>query len=346
MSFDPAVLILDEPTSALGPVDVRHLLDVVRGLRARGRAIIFISHRMEEIADIADRITVLRSGRVVGSFPGHAFDRAEALRLMLGETATATHVQPAAPPADAKVLLSVRALSLPGRLDRLSFDLHAGEVLGLAGLEGQGQKDALFALFGIWRRGLAGEMVAGGRRITSRRPLTAIRAGLGFVPDDRKSMGGILGQSVAHNITITLLDRLRRGPLMDVAGEQRVARGLIERLAIRCASPAVALSSLSGGNQQKAIAAKWLARERDIYLFCDPTRGVDAGARESMYAMIRELADAGKGVLFYSTDMAEFPILCARVLVLRGGRVEGSLSGDAITEKAILDLSFQAAATA
>ena len=164
MSFDPAVLILDEPTSALGPVEVGHLLNVVRGLRARGRAIVFISHRMDEIENIADRITILRSGRAVGCFPGHEFDRTAALRLMLGESAAAAaHDRPAAPREDAKVLLSVRDLSLPGRLDRVSFDLHAGEVLGLAGLEGQGQKDALFALFGIWRRGLSGGIKAGDR---------------------------------------------------------------------------------------------------------------------------------------------------------------------------------------
>ena len=342
MSFDPAVLILDEPTSALGHAEVRHLLDVVRGLRDRGRSIVFISHRMEEIEDIADRITILRSGQVVGSFPAQQFDRAEALRLMLGETAAIAHAPPPPPPPTAPVRLAALDLSLPGRLRGVSFELRAGEVLGLAGL--QGQKDALFALFGIWRRGVSGQIMAGERRFMPRRPRSAIRAGLAFVPDDRKSMGGFLGLSVAHNISITLLERLRRGPLLDRAAERRIVDELVERLGIRCASPAARLSSLSGGNQQKAIAAKWLARERSVYLFCDPTRGVDAGARESLYATIRDLAAAGKGVLFYSTDLAEFPILCSRVLVLRGGRIAGSLSGAEITEKAILGLSFQDAA--
>ena len=344
MAFDPAVLILDEPTSALGPQEVRHLLDVVRGLRDRGRAIVFISHRMEEIENIADRVTILRSGRVVGSFRAHAFERAEALRLMLGETAVVEHTPPAQPPDDAPVLLSVQNLSLPRRLDRLNFELRAGEVLGLAGLEGQGQKDALFALFGVWRHGLSGQIAVGGRRFMPHRPRTAIAAGLAFVPDDRKSMGGFLGLSVADNISVTLLERLRRGLFIDAGAERRIVRNLIDRLAIRCASPAARLSSLSGGNQQKAITAKWLALERSVYLFCDPTRGVDAGAREMLYATIRELAEAGRGVLLFSTDIAEFPILCSRVLVLRGGRVAGSLSGPDITEQSILDLSFREAA--
>ncbi|MGH7101918.1 MAG: sugar ABC transporter ATP-binding protein, partial [Acetobacteraceae bacterium] len=345
MSFDPAVLILDEPTSALSPVEVHRLLEVVRGLRARGRAIVFISHRMEEIEDIANRITILRSGRVVGSFPGDRFDRAEALALMLGKSRDdGVRQRPAVPGSDVPVVLSVKDLTLPGRVDHVSFDLYAGEVLGLAGLEGQGQKDVLFALFGVWRHGLGGHISIGSRAIMPRRPRAAIAAGIGFIPDDRKSMGGFLRLSVAHNISIAMLDRLRRGPLLDLGREARLVGGLIERLRIVCASPRLALASLSGGNQQKVIAAKWLARELGVYLFCDPTRGVDAGARESLYATVLELARDGKGVLVYSTDIAEFPILCARVLVLRGGHISGSLSGAEITEKAILALSFSEAA--
>jgi ribose transport system ATP-binding protein len=343
ISFDPQVLILDEPTSALGLTDVHRLLTVVRGLRARGRAIIFISHRMEEIEDIADSITILRSGRKVGAFMRETFTREGALELMLGETQQQLHAvpPPPAPLPSTPPILQVADLRLAGRLNGVSFDLRPGEVLGLAGLEGQGQKDILFALFGLFRRGLQGDVTIRGRARRASRPLQAIDAGLAFIPDDRKNMGGFMFLPITHNITITILSRLRRFLFLDFGREKTVVADLIQRLAIKCASADAPLGSLSGGNQQKVIAAKWLALERDIYLFCDPTRGVDAGARETIYATIRDLAAAGKGIILYSTDMVEFPILCSRVLVFRGGKIAGAVTGAGISEESILDLSFR-----
>ncbi|MCB8882245.1 sugar ABC transporter ATP-binding protein [Acidisoma cellulosilytica] len=343
MSFDPRVLILDEPTSALGLTDVHRLLTVVRGLRAKGRAIIFISHRMEEIEDIADSVTILRSGRKVGAFPRHSFTRERALELMLGETQQQLHAvpPPPAPPDSTPPILQVADLRLDGRLNGVSFDLRPGEVLGLAGLEGQGQKDMLFALFGLFRRGLRGDVIIRGQARRASRPLQAIAAGLAFIPDDRKNMGGFMFLPIAHNVTITILNRLRRFLFLDSRQEKAVVSALIRQLAIKCSSADAPLGSLSGGNQQKVIAAKWLAFERDIYLFCDPTRGVDAGARETIYATIRDLAAAGKGIILYSTDMVEFPILCSRVLVFRGGKIAGAVSGAEINEESILALSFR-----
>lgn len=343
MAFDPEVLILDEPTSALGLSDVRRLLTVVGALKARGRAILFISHRMEEIETIADAITILRSGRKVGDFSRSAFSRERALELMLGETQEQLHggPPPVAVAEAATPVLRVTDLHLGGRLRGVSFDLRAGEVLGFAGLEGQGQKDTLFALFGLFRRGLSGEVAVRGHNRRARRPLQAIDAGFAFIPDDRKNMGGLMFLSVGQNISITMLDYLRRFPFLSFRLEQTTVRTLIRRLQIKAASAGAALASLSGGNQQKVVVAKWLVPERDIYLFCDPTRGVDAGARETIYATIRELAAGGKAVILYSTDMVEFPILCSRVLVFRGGKIAGSVKGDAINEEAILALSFR-----
>jgi ribose transport system ATP-binding protein len=343
LSFDPRVLILDEPTSALGLTDVHRLLEVVRGLRARGRAIVFISHRMEEIAGIADTVTILRNGRKVGEFTRQTFTRKNALELMLGEALPEQSAsRPASPPiAATPTVLRVDNLRLPGRLNGVSFELRAGEVLGLAGLEGQGQKDIIFALFGLYRHGLQGTISVRGQRRRMSRPLQAINAGLAFIPDDRKNMGGFLFLSITQNLTVTIFSRLRGFLIMDFARERKLVAGLIARLRIKCASAAAPLGSLSGGNQQKVITAKWLALDRDVYLFCDPTRGVDAGARETLYATIRALAAAGKGIILYSTDMVEFPLLCSRVLVFRGGKISGVATGSDIREETILEFSFR-----
>lgn len=346
MSFKPRVLILDEPTSALGRTDVERLLRVVQALRADGCAIVFISHRMDEIASIADQVTILRAGRKVGEMSRASFDPARALDLMLGDTPQHLQRLRAVPTPDTPPLLVVRDLAMPARLQGISLEVRPGEVLGLAGLEGQGQKDLLFALFGLFRRGLSGSVVVHQRPARSTRPRNAIARAFALIPDDRKTMGGFPELSVSHNIVVTVLGRLGRRLALNRRLEVGIVAGLIERLRIKCGSPAAPLSSLSGGNQQKVMAAKWLAHGAEVYLFSDPTRGVDAGAREILYETIHELAAAGRAIIVYSTDMNEFQILCSRVLVFRAGRVVGSLGGADVTEENILSLSFQDCAQA
>lgn len=343
LSTQPAVLILDEPTSALSVTEVERLIAVIARLRGQGTAIVFISHRFGEIERIADRVSILRSGEKVGGFASSEFSRERALRLMLGENwregeKAASVRRPKGPIGP---LLSVEGLHLVPHFAGVGFALQPGEVLGLAGLEGQGQKEVLFALFGLFRRGLEGRVELAGRRLRPRRPRQSIRSGIAFIPDDRKSLGGFLGLSVSHNIAITVLERLCRFFVLSRTREAGLVSGFMHRLDVRAASPRIALGSLSGGNQQKVVVAKWLAREAAVYVFCDPTRGVDAGARESLFNVIRELAAAGKGVLFYSTDISEFPALCSRVLVFREGRIAGTLEGKEISEQSILDLSFR-----
>ncbi len=347
LSTDPRVLILDEPTSALSIAEVEHLITVIERLRDRGTAIVLISHRLGEIERLADRVSILRSGEKVGEFPPGDFSRDRALALMLGE---AWQERQTARPAEAfagradDTILHVSGLTLAPHFADIGFDLRRGEVLGLAGLEGQGQKEFLFALFGLFRRGLEGVIEIGGRRLLPRRPRDAIAAGIALIPDDRKTLGGFLGLSIAENIAITVLGSLRRRLLISRRAEADLVDDHIRRLGIKCASRAVPLGSLSGGNQQKVVVAKWLARREPVYVFCDPTRGVDAGARGELFGVIRELAAQGTAVLFYSTDISEFSLLCNRVLVFREGRVAGSLEGASITEQNILDLSFHEAA--
>ena len=341
MSFEPRVLILDEPTSALGRRDVERLVQVVHRLQASGCAIVFISHRMEEVAALSDTVTVLRGGQHVGRMTRASFEPARALEMMLGESQDALErMRPSPPHADDR-LLEISDLRLPGRLDRISLTLRPGEVIGLAGLEGHGQKELLFALFGLFRRGLTGSIRLHGRDARSLRPRQAIARGFALIPDDRKAMGGFLGLSVSDNISLTVLDRLKRGLFLNRTRERALVAEQVERLRIKCASPASALGSLSGGNQQKVVAAKWLVHGAEIYLFCDPTRGVDAGAREMLYSTISALAAEGRAVLVYSTDLNEFSILCSRVVVLRGGQIVGQLEQDDITEENILALSFR-----
>ena len=346
LSAEPGVLILDEPTSALSITEVERLLEVIGRLRAQGTAIVFISHRLREIERIADRVSILRSGEKVGEFAPNSFNRTRALALMLGEAWQAGRVaRPTAPPAAVAgpPVLSVHGLTLHRHFAEVDFELRPGEVLGFAGLEGQGQKDVLFALFGLFRRGVEGRVELAGRRLHARRPRQAIDAGMAFIPDDRKSLGGFLGLSVSENIAITVLDRLCRGRVLSPAAEATLVASLVQRLGIVCRNASVPLGSLSGGNQQKVVAAKWLARPVPVYVFCDPTRGVDVGARAGLFQIIRELVAAGSGVLFYSTDISEFPALCDRVLVFREGRIAGTLTGPAVSEQNILDLSFHEA---
>ena len=213
--------------------------------------------------------------------------------------------------------------------------------MGLAGLEGQGQKELLFALFGVYRHGLTGAVRVAGRPANATQPRQAIASAFALIPDDRKTLGAFVELSVRHNISLASLPRLQRFGIVDRPSENATVAALITRLAIKCGSPEMPLGSLSGGNQQKVVTAKWLAHGADIYLFCDPTRGVDAGAREAIYATIGELAAAGKAILVYSTDINEFAILCSRVLVFRGGRIAGTLTGPDIAEDNILAMSFK-----
>lgn len=343
LSSRPSVLILDEPTSALSVAEVERLIAVIERLRGQGTAIVFISHRLGEIERIADRVTILRSGEKVGNFAPGDFRRDKALALMLGENwqQGASAERPPAPAPAAAPVLAVRGLTLARHFTDVSFELRPGEVLGLGGLEGQGHKEVLLALFGVFRRGLLGTVELGGVRLVPRHPLKAMRAGVAFIPDDRKSLGGFLGLSVAENIAITVLKRLCRLFLLSRGREAVLVEALMRRLGIVAASPRLPLGSLSGGNQQKVVVAKWLARQASVYVFCDPTRGVDAGARAGLFSVIRELAAAGSAVLFYSTDISEFPPLCSRVMVFREGRISGMLEGQDVSEQKILDLSFR-----
>jgi ribose transport system ATP-binding protein len=345
LSHQPDILLLDEATSALGPEESARLFTLVRSLRDSGKGIIFISHRMEEIEAIADRITILKDGETVGHLTRDQFDRSEIFRLMLGpELSRSINVaRPESKPAQAEVqpIVKVENLELKRRLHGVSFALRPGEILGLAGLEGQGQVALLHLLFGMYRRGYSGSVTINGQNGLPRTPWHATKLGLGLIPEDRKTQGAILPLSVETNFTLASLSRLtNRFGLIQRSQERSVVRNLTADLAVKTASPGEPIGKLSGGNQQKVVIGKWLARGPSVFLFCDPTRGVDIAAKASIYNIVRQLATQGKGIIYYSTEHEELVSLCDRVLVFRDGRIGGSLTGAELNHHNLLALSF------
>jgi len=341
LSHDPQTLIVDEGTSALGHDEVRRLFQLLKTLRDQGKAIIFISHRMAEVREIADRLTVFRNGTNVGTVDAQDFDEERFIELMLGERVQQSFPPRAPLPRDAGTSLQVERLRAGEVLRDISFSARAGEVLGIAGLEGQGQGELLLALFGMIRR-LSGSVSLNGRRVRLGTPWRAKKAGFVLIPEDRKTQGLLQPLSLRENIVMASLDGLTRVGLISGARERERAQHGMQRMEIKAASMEVAVRALSGGNQQKVVIAKWLETGGEVFLFYDPTRGVDVGTKRAFYELIEELAAAGKTVLLYTTELSEFVGLCHRVLVMNDRRIVSELSGDDITEAGILSASIGA----
>ena len=335
---EPRLLILDEATSALTARDVASVFRVLKDLRTRGLALVFISHRMGEIAELADDCSVFRNGRNVATFPAGTRSDGEVVEMMIGRDYS--HAYPAKPPpvpAETPPALDVRDLGWAGRLHGVSFAVRPGEVVGLGGLDGQGQRELLLALFGVLR-GTSGEVRVDGRPVALGSPADAkaARNGIALIPEDRKTEGLMLPMSVRENLSFASLGHVSRGGIIDRGAERRAVDEMVKLLAIKAADLDVPVASLSGGNQQKVVIAKWLMTRPRIVLLADPTRGIDVGTKAEIYRLLRRLADEGAAVLLYSTDYAELIGCCDRVLVLYGGRVVRELAGDAITEHALV----------
>jgi ribose transport system ATP-binding protein len=335
LSHDPRVLILDEATSALPLQDVEKLFELLAVLKSQGLAIVFISHRMAELRRIADRMTVLRDGKTVASLEATDFEEADVVEKMLGRRLGHSLARTCAGPLARGELMRVEGLSVDGQLSEVSFALGRGEVVGLTGLESQGQTELLLALFGIYR-GIGGKVTVDGRQARLTSPWRAKAAGMALIPSERKTTGALLPLSIRENIALALLARLSRFGFMRRAEERRLARDLVARLEIVASSVEAPVSSLSGGNQQKVVLAKWFATGASVFLFYDPTRGIDIGAKEAVYRLIRELAASGKGILLYSTETEELAALCDRVLVMDRGRLVATLAGSEITTGSLM----------
>jgi ribose transport system ATP-binding protein len=334
----PRILILDEATSALTAADVTRIYAVLKRLRADGLALVYISHRMHEIAELADDCTVFRNGCSVASYAAGTKSDSEIVELMVGrEVGAGFPARPARSAADAPPRLEVAGLGWDGRLNDISFRLHAGEVVGLGGLDGQGQRELLLALFGVLRR-TTGRISIDGRPVAIESPSVAKRKNIGMalIPEDRKSEGLMLPMSVRDNLSFAALDALSRFGVVDAPAERAAVDRIVRQLAVRSDGIHVPAGSLSGGNQQKLVIGKWLMVSPRILLLNDPTRGIDVGTKQEIYALLRDLAQAGAAILFYSTDIDELVGCCDRVLVMVEGAIRRELTGGEITEHALV----------
>ncbi|GGL53191.1 sugar ABC transporter ATP-binding protein [Wenxinia marina] len=337
LSMRTRLVIFDEPTSSLTLGETRRLLTVIRQLRDEGVAILFISHRLAEVEEIADRVTVLRDGRNAGDLARDEIDKDRMVRMMIGRDLTRGRGHaPRTAGAPLLELQGVRTAAFPDV--PVDLTVRGGEILGLAGLVGAGRTDLALACFGVEPR-IGGEVTVAGRPLASGSVAEAIEAGLCLVPEDRKAHGLVLDFAITQNIALPNLARLARRGAVDRRAETALAEDARTRLSIKTAALGRAVAELSGGNQQKVVLAKWLAMDPRVVIFDEPTRGIDVGAKAEVYAAMRRLADAGVAILMISSDMEEVIGVSDRVAVMARGRIAGVLERDALEEEAILRLA-------
>jgi ribose transport system ATP-binding protein len=333
----PKLLILDEATSALAAADVERIYTILSRLRAEGLAIVYISHRMREITALADDCSVFRNGRHVESFSSGSKSGDEIVKLMIGRDYKDVYPDKAGHPATDVPMLEVENLSWGGRLSNLNLSVRKGEIVGIGGLDGQGQRELLLALFGVLR-GAEGSIKIDGtlKRIDSPRDAKERSVGMALIPEDRKSEGLVLPLTVRDNISLASIEQYTYAGFISTQAEKRAVAGVFRTLSIHASGADVAVDTLSGGNQQKVVIAKWLLTDARVILLNDPTRGIDVGTKQEIYRLLRQLADSGKGVIFYSTDYAELIGCCDRVVILYGGRITRELEGADLTERNIV----------
>jgi ABC-type sugar transport system ATPase subunit len=329
------VIVFDEPTSSLARDDAERLFTLIANLQARGVTILYVSHRMAEIHRLCDEITVLRDGRHVATRPVSELPEAELVHLMIGRRVEQYFPAHAETPCGGE-RLRVQGLTRTGAFADVSFALHGGEVLGLAGLVGAGRSEIAQTIFGL-TPATRGTIWVRGRQVVIRTVRDALRLRIGFVPEDRKKQGLVLGMKTGENCTLPTLPKFARLGWIDRARELRTIRKLFGRLRVRATEHAIT-ASLSGGNQQKIVMAKWLASECDILMLDEPTRGVDVGAKAELHAWIDQQVSSGCAVLLISSELPELIALSSRILVLRNGRVTGELSRAEATQDGLLRL--------
>jgi ribose transport system ATP-binding protein len=333
LSMKARVMIMDEPTSALSETEVKTLFQVIRRLKSEGIGIVYISHNLEEVFEIADRITILRDGRNVGTTPARQLTPDMAVVRMVGRTIEDMYAREKVPTGEE--VLRVDGLCCGPLLRDISFSLHRGEILGIAGLLGSGRTELVRAIFGVDRTE-KGSIAIDGKPVSIGRVTDAIQVGMGLVPEDRKRQGLFLGMSVRPNITAASVKRCSLQGFLSKGRESALARDYVSRLSIKVTGLEQPVVSLSGGNQQKVVLSRWLALSPKVLLLDDPTRGIDVGAKHAIYSLMGELARSGVGIIFISSELPEILGIADRILVMSGGRVGGELSGTEATQEKIL----------
>ena len=341
LSLDTRIVIMDEPTSAISEHEIKVLFDLIRSLKAQGVAIVYITHKLDELFQIADSVTVLRDGKLVGSSSIEDVTHDDIVRMMVGRDIKEFFVKTDVVKSDE--VLSVRDLCLahPRRrgdyvVDHIRFTVKAGEVLGLFGLMGAGRTELLETIFGLHPKRASGDIFLNGRKIEVNSPIDAIRWGMGFITEDRKYEGLVLNMSVAASISLASLQKTERFGFLSTALETQLAQGYVERLRIKTPSVKQIVENLSGGNQQKVVIAKWLATHPRILLLDEPTRGIDVNAKNEIYRLISELTQAGLAIVMASSELPEIMAIADRIVVLSEGRQTAEFALSQATEELIM----------
>ncbi|MBP0598686.1 sugar ABC transporter ATP-binding protein [Herbaspirillum sp. LeCh32-8] len=337
LSFDSRVLIMDEPTAALNNAEIAELFRIIRDLQAQGVGIVYISHKMDELRQIADRVTIMRDGRYIATVPMEGTSMDTIISMMVGRQLDGEHRQPPDTSAN-QVMLEVKGLSRGRAIRNVSFQLRRGEILGFAGLMGAGRTEVARAIFGADPLE-AGEIFIHGGRAVIRTPADAVAHGIGYLSEDRKHFGLATGMDVQANIAMSSMGRFTKAGFMNERAIRETAQAYVRQLAIKTPSVEQQARLLSGGNQQKIVIAKWLLRDCDILFFDEPTRGIDVGAKSEIYKLLDALAAQGKAIVMISSELPEVLRMSHRVLVMCEGRITGELSAAEATQEKIMQLA-------
>ncbi|MEZ5100933.1 MAG: sugar ABC transporter ATP-binding protein [Thermoleophilia bacterium] len=333
------LIVMDEPTAALTADESEKLFDIIRGLKERGTTIVYVSHFLEEVLALVDTVTVLKDGELIRTAPAAEETPERLVTAMVGRALDLAFPPKQFPAPDAPVVLSVRGLARGKALNGISLDVRAGEIVGLAGLIGSGRSEVARAIFGADRRD-AGEFELDGKPYAARSPRQAIRAGIAMLPESRKDQGLMMERSLVENVTLPHLEDVSQGTFVQHRLEHRKASTLMREVDVRAARPTARVATLSGGNQQKVLFAKWLFRRPRLLIADEPTRGVDVGAKAAIYELIHRLAAEGMAVLLISSEHEEVLGLAHRVLVMRGGEVVAEFDGHEVTEDQVMAAAF------
>ncbi len=337
LSMDASFIIMDEPTASLTNNEIDALFEIVCSLKEKGVTIIFISHHLSEIFECADRVTVLKDGEYIGTKDIDEIDESSLIRMMVGRELS--EIYPDISSVNKTPILEVKGLSRKGVLDNINFTANKGEVLGIAGLVGSGRTELARAIFGADKID-SGVIKIDGKEVTINQSIDAMKQGIGFVTEDRKSQGLILGLTIRENICISLLKSITNKAFVNKYKEKEIANRYIKSLKIATPSMEAKAVNLSGGNQQKVVLGKWLARECRIIILDEPTRGIDVGAKVEIYNLMRELSNNGTAVIMISSELPEIIGMSDRVLVMREGRINGELTHEEVTEEKILEYAM------
>lgn len=333
LSINAKILIMDEPTSSLTLAEVADLFRIVARLRAQGTAIIFISHRLEELFQIADRVTILRDGQYVDTRSMQGVTTDQLIQMMVGRQLA--DLFPKLDVTPGELLLKVDALSCEGKFANVSFEVRAGEIVGMAGLVGAGRTDVACSLFGVFPA-TSGRIFVDGRQVRITSPQQALALGLAYVPEDRQHHGLVLPMTIAQNVTLPILRRLRRGPFFDGRNEAGIAEIAADRMEVKRAGTWQRARELSGGNQQKVVLAKWLETKPRILILDEPTRGIDVGTKAAVHALMSQLASQGMAILMISSELPEVLGMSDRILVMREGRIVAEIPRAGATQEKVM----------